>query len=192
MTNPHLVTLFFLQLTVVLLACRVVGLLGRRFGQPQVVGEMVAGFLLGPSFFGWLTPGVQAQLFPPESLQILFVASQLGVVLFMFCVGLDFRPDLMRDQARRAAAISIAGIVVPFVLGGFIAVMLFERDGLFGGQVRVFHAFMFVGAAMSITAFPMLARIIHERGIAGTELGTLTLATGAIGDAAAWIMGETT
>jgi Kef-type K+ transport system membrane component KefB len=188
MPETHLAVLFFLQLAVILVVCRLVGWLGQRVGQPQVIGEMVAGFLMGPSFFGWLLPGLQARLFPPESRPILFVVSQLGLVLFMFCAGLAFRPDLLLRLSRRAAAISIAGIVVPFAFGGALAVALFEGGEFFTERVQLFHAVLFVGAAMSITAFPVLARIIHERGIAGTELGTVTLATGAIDDAAAWII----
>jgi Kef-type K+ transport system membrane component KefB len=149
---------------------------------------MVAGFLLGPSLFGWLLPEVQGQLFPKESLRVLFVISQLGLVLYMFCVGLEFRPDLMFKHARRAAGVSVAGIVVPFALGAVIALSLHERGGFFTERIQPYQAVLFIGAAMSITAFPMLARIIYERGIAGTSIGTLTLAAGAMDDAAAWII----
>lgn len=188
MTDTHLAVLFFLQLAVILAVCRLVGWLGQQAGQPQVVGEMVAGFLLGPSAFGWIAPEVQMQLFPGQSLGIIFVVSQLGLVLFMFSVGLEFRLDLLLSHARRVAAVSVAGIVVPFALGGWLAATLFDSPGFFGDRASLFHAVLFVGAAMSITAFPMLARIIQERGIAGTELGTLTLAAGALGDLAAWII----
>ena len=188
MSDTHVAALFFLQLAVILIVCRGLGWVAARVRQPQVVGEMVAGFLMGPSFFGWVFPALQAQLFPPDNFRILFVVSQLGLVLFMFCVGLDFRPDLLLKHGRRAAAVSTAGIVVPFALGAYLATVLFERPDFFGEGVTLFHAVLFVGAAMAITAFPMLARIIHERGIAGTNLGTLTLAAGAMDDAAAWII----
>ncbi len=188
MTDTQLAALFFLQVGVILLACRIVGWLGQKAGQPQVVGEMVAGFLLGPSLFGWLLPSAQAQLFPQPSLHILYVVSQLGLALYMFCVGLEFRADIMVRHARRAVGVAIAGIVVPFALGGLLAMALYERGGFFTEQVRPFHAVLFVGAAMSITAFPMLARIISERGISGTGVGTLSLAAGALNDAAAWII----
>lgn len=188
MSDTHVAALFFLQLAVILIVCRGLGWVAAKVRQPQVVGEMVAGFLMGPSFFGWLLPALQAQLFPPQHFRILFVVSQLGLVLFMFCVGLEFRPDLLLKQGRRAAAVSSAGILVPFALGGYLATVLFKSPDFFGEGVQLFHAVLFLGAAMAITAFPMLARIIHERGIAGTELGTLTLAAGAMDDAAAWII----
>ena len=188
MTDTELAALFFLQIGVIVFVCRLVGWAGARAGQPQVVGEMVAGFLLGPSFFGWVMPAAQAQLFPPATMRVLSVVSQLGLVLYMFCVGLEFRPDLMRKHARRALSVSIAGIVAPFALGGVLGVILLQSGGFFTAPVQTFHAVLFLGAAMSITAFPMLARIIHERGIAGTALGTLALAAGAIDDAAAWII----
>ena len=188
MSDTHVAALFFLQLAVILIVCRGLGWAAAKVTQPQVVGEMVAGFLMGPSFFGWLLPGVQARLFPPENFRILFVVSQLGLVLFMFCVGLEFRPDLLLKQGRRAAAVSTAGIVVPFGFGAALAILLFGSSEFFGEGVTLFHAVLFLGAAMAITAFPVLARIIHERGIAGTNLGTLTLAAGATDDAAAWII----
>jgi Kef-type K+ transport system membrane component KefB len=188
MTDTALAALFFLQLGVILLTCRLVGWIAARVGQPQVVAEMVAGFLMGPSLFGLLAPGVQGALFPAPSLRIIFVVSQVGLVLYMFCVGLEFRSDLLVKHARRAAAVSVAGIAAPFLLGGALALWLLPAGGFFSEQVRSFHAVLFVGAAMSITAFPVLARIIHDRGIAGTSLGTLALAAGALDDAAAWII----
>jgi Kef-type K+ transport system membrane component KefB len=188
MTDTELAARVFLQVGVVLLVCRVVGLAAVRVGQPQVVAEMVAGFLLGPSFFGWIAPALQAQLFPPQTLRPLFVVSHIGLALYMFSVGLEFRADLMLRNARRAAAVSIAGIAAPFVLGGLLALWLHNAGGFFTERVGVFHAVAFAGAAMSITAFPMLARIIHERGMTGTSLGTLALAAGAFDDACAWII----
>jgi Kef-type K+ transport system membrane component KefB len=188
MSDTHVAALFFLQLAVILVVCRALGWVAATVKQPQVVGEMVAGFLMGPSFFGWLLPDLQRQLFPGDSFRILFVISQLGLVLFMFCVGLEFRPDQLLKHSRRAAAVSTAGIAVPFVLGAYLAAILFKSPGFFGEGVQLFHAVLFVGAAMAITAFPVLARIIHERGIAGTDVGTLTLAAGAVNDAAAWII----
>lgn len=188
MSDTHAAAIFFLQLAVILIVCRGLGWAAAKVRQPQVVGEMVAGFLMGPSFLGWLFPALQAQLFPAEHFRVLFVASQLGLVLFMFCVGLEFRPDLLMKHGRRAAAVSTAGILVPFAFGAFLATVLHGSPEFFGEGVQLSHAVLFLGAAMAITAFPMLARIIHERGIAGTDLGTLTLAAGAMDDAAAWII----
>ena len=188
MTDTHFAALFFLQLAVILLFCRIVGWAAARAGQPQVVAEMVAGFLMGPSLLGWIAPAAQAALFPPGTLRTLFVVSQLGLVLYMFCVGLEFRADLLLRNARRAAAVSLAGIAAPFLLSAALAPALLESGGFFTDGVRGFQATLFLGAAMSITAFPMLARIIYERGIAGTALGTLALSAGAVDDAAAWII----
>jgi Kef-type K+ transport system membrane component KefB len=188
MTDSQVVAAFFAQAAVILLVCRAVGYLAVRVGQPQVVAEMVAGFLIGPSLFGWLAPGLQSHLFPAASRHALFVVSQVGLVLYMFCVGLEFRSELMIRHGRRAASVSIAGIAAPFALGGALAVLLMRSGGFFAPEVRMFHAVLFVGAALSITAFPMLARIIYERGIAGTAMGSLALAAGALDDAAAWII----
>lgn len=186
MSAPQLSVLFFLQMLVILAACRLVGAAARRAGQPLVVGEMVAGVLLGPSLFGLLAPGAQAALFPPDSLKVLFVVAQVGIGLYMFFVGIEFDVEVFRRQMRSAAAVSLAGMIVPFALGAALAPWLLKTPGLFGGKVRSHEAVLFLGAAIAITAFPMLARIIYERGLAGTALGTLSLAAGAMGDAVAW------
>ena len=170
----------------ILAACRLVGLAAKRIGQPQVVGEMVAGVLLGPSLLGLLAPDVQGQLFPAESLRVLFVAAQLGIGLYMFLVGVEFETELFHLQAKSATAVSLSGLLVPFALGALLTPWLMTVPGLFGEKVRTYEAALFLGAAIAITAFPMLARIIYERGLTGTALGTLSLAAGAIGDAAAW------
>lgn len=186
MSAPQLSVLFFLQMFVILAACRLVGLAAKRMGQPQVVGEMVAGVLLGPSLLGQLAPEVQGALFPAESLRVLFVAAQLGIGLYMFLVGVEFETELFHLQARSATAVSLSGLLVPFALGALLTPWLMTVPGLFGEKVRTYEAALFLGAAIAITAFPMLARIIYERGLTGTALGTLSLAAGAIGDAAAW------
>ena len=186
LSNFQLSVLFFLQLAIIIGICRLVGRLGRSLGQSQVVGEMIAGVLLGPSFLGWLWPAGQAWLFPPQSMTILFAISQLGLSLYMFVVGIEFRQELFRSRLRSAATVSLAGMVTPFVLGGAIGWWLHDQPGFFGPGARRWDAMLFLGAAMCITAFPMLARIIHERGLSGTALGTLALAAGAIDDAAAW------
>jgi Kef-type K+ transport system membrane component KefB len=186
MTSAQLSAAFFLQMFVILLACRLVGALARRLGQPQVVGEMIAGVFLGPSLLGLLMPGVQQTLFPQESLKVLYVGAQLGVGLYMFLVGVEFDIATFRSRMRSAASVSIAGMVAPFVLGAVLAIGLIKVPGLFSEKATLFEAMLFLGAAMSITAFPMLARIIYERGLTGTSLGTLALAAGAIGDAGAW------
>jgi Kef-type K+ transport system membrane component KefB len=186
MTTAQLSAAFFLQMFVILLACRLVGALARRLGQPQVVGEMIAGVFLGPSLLGLLAPGMQQIIFPKESLKVLYVGAQLGVGLYMFLVGVEFDIETFRSRARSAAAVSFAGMAAPFVLGALLAIGLVKLPGLFSEKATLFEAMLFLGAAMSITAFPMLARIIYERGLTGTSLGTLALAAGAIGDAGAW------
>jgi Kef-type K+ transport system membrane component KefB len=188
MTDAQLAGLLFVQIAVILAVCRAVGWLFSRIRQPLVVAEMVGGFLLGPSLLGWVAPSLQAQLFAPESKHTLFVLSQIGLVLYMFCVGLEFRVDLVARFRRRAIGVSAAGIVVPFILAAALAIVLTRMGGFFAEGLSRVHAVLFLGAAMSITAFPVLARIISERGIAGTTIGSVSLAAGALDDAAAWII----
>jgi Kef-type K+ transport system membrane component KefB len=186
MSSNQLSALFFFQVFFILAVCRVVGLVARRFGQPQVVGEMIAGVIIGPSVFGLLCTGLQQAIFPKDSLKLFYVLAQLGVGLYMFLVGAEFRTDLFRSKVRSAISVSMAGMVAPFILGGSLAIWLWRVPGLFSGQATLPEAILFLGAELSITAFPMLSRIIHERGITGTSLGTLALAAGAIDDVTAW------
>ncbi|KLJ01116.1 cation:proton antiporter [Luteimonas sp. FCS-9] len=186
MPTAQLSVYFFLQAAVILLVCRLVGRLAQRMGQPQVVGEMIAGVTLGPSLLGWLLPDLQAALFPVRTLDTLYVFAQFGVGLYMFLVGTEFRSDHFRARLRGAALVSVAGIAVPFALAFALAPWLLGVPNLFAEDVRLSDASLFLGAAIAITAFPMLARIIHERGLAGSALGTLALTAGAIDDAAAW------
>jgi Kef-type K+ transport system membrane component KefB len=186
MSTPQLSVYFFLQAAVIILVCRWVGRLAQKLGQPQVVGEMIAGVTLGPSLLGLLWPQGQAMLFPRESLDMLYVGGQIGVGLYMFLVGTEFRADQFRARYRSAMAVSWAGIAVPFLLAFALAPWLQDVPGLFSEKTRFFEVALFLGAAIAITAFPMLARIIQERGLAGTSLGTLALTAGAMDDAAAW------
>jgi Kef-type K+ transport system membrane component KefB len=186
-TPSELSAYFFLQMALIIATCRVIGYAVRRWlGQPQVVGEMMAGVVLGPSLFGYVLPDVQAALFPAETRDVLFVCAQLGVGLYMFIVGLGFRSDHFRAQMGSAAAVSFTGMAVPFLVAVVLAPMLQRVPGLFASDVNQFQATLFLGACIAITAFPMLARIIHERGLTDTRLGSLTLSAGAIDDAAAW------
>lgn len=189
MTPTQLSIAFFLQVAVILVTCRLVGTAAQRwFGQPRVVGEMIAGVLLGPSLLGAFAPEVQEFLFPKESKPILFVIAQFGVGLYMFLVGLGFDRGEFRRGARGAASVSLAGMAAPFAVAVAIAPWLLNHGGLFTPNVTQFEATLFMGAAIAITAFPMLARIIHERGLSGTSLGTLSLSAGAIDDAGAWVL----
>ncbi len=195
MNNVELAIQFFLQLAVILVCCRLVGLAAARFGQPQVVAEMIAGVLLGPSLFGLVLPEVQAALFPWDPAQqardtqsYLFPASQLGLALYMFIVGLEFRVDIVRGSFRASLAVSAAGMLAPFALGAGLAWWFFHDTELFPVQTSLQEAMLFLGASMCITAFPMLARIIHFKNLAGTTMGTVALGAGAVDDATAWCL----
>jgi len=178
---------FFLQLAVIILACRVVGWAGQKFlGQPQVVGEMIAGVILGPSLIGLLWPDLQGAIFPKETKNLLYAGSQLGVALYMFMVGLKLRLDHFESKARSAAAVSAAGVITPFLIAAAITPFLLKVPGLFADGISQANATLFMGACIALTAFPMLARIINERGLADSALGTLSLTAGAFDDAASW------
>lgn len=187
MTPAELSVVFFLELFVIVAAARIVGWLGKRFlGQPQVVGEMIAGVILGPSLLGLLAPDLQAMLFPKDTKGVLYVGAQLGVGLYMFLVGLGFDRSHFRSNAGSAAAVSMSGMAAPFLLAALMTPWLMGVPHLFSPKLTLFQATLFMGACISITAFPMLARIIHERGLSKSPLGSLSLSAGAIDDAGAW------
>lgn len=188
MSNTALAVQLFAQIVVILAACQFVGSLARRAGQPQVVGEMITGVLLGPSLLGLLLPDLSARIFPPESMKVLFPASQLGLAAYMFVVGLEFRVDIVRRRMGSAAAVSLAGMAAPFVLGAVLGWFLHGSTNLFPPKTGRIEAMVFLGASMCITAFPMLARIIHHKKLAGTTMGTVALGAGALDDAAAWCL----
>jgi K+:H+ antiporter len=186
-SDSELVIHFFLQLTIILALCRLVGMLARKVGQPQVVGEMIAGVLMGPSLFGLLLPDVQQQIFPKgPPMSIIYACSQIGLVLYMFLIGVEFDTSLIRRRLRSAISVSLAGILTPLVIGGLLASLLVGLPGFFSPTVAAWQAMLFMGAAIAVTAFPMLARIIFERGLTGTSLGTLALAAGSTDDAISW------
>jgi len=180
---PHL-GLLLVQIAVVVVAARTVGLLFRRIAQPQVMGEMVAGILLGPSLLGWVAPGVSRSLFPAESLGFLSSISQVGLLVFMFLVGLELNPRLLRGRGYTALVTSHASITVPFFLGSLLAYRLYPRLSDAGVTFTGFALFM--GAAMSVTAFPVLARILTERALLRTRVGAVALACAAVDDVTAW------
>lgn len=195
MNNLSLAVHFFVQIAVILLFCRIVGAIAARFGQPQVVAEMIAGVMLGPSLFGLLAPELQAYIFPWDKTQsirdtqsYLFPASQLGLALYMFVVGMEFRVDIVAKRAKASIAVSAAGMITPFVLGAGLAWVMFHHTELFPKKTSVQEAMLFTGACMCITAFPMLARIIHFKGLSGTTMGTVAIGAGALDDAAAWCL----
>lgn len=202
MTNSELLLKLLLQLTVILSVCRLVSYVGKRYlGQTDVVGEMLAGIMLGPSLFGMIAPDFQQWLFPkvplmvgavekiPQpSMSILYALSQIGLMIYMFLVGLELNTDSLRNRAKSAGLVSIAGIIAPFILGAIAAFSLHSGGELFNPNITPWAAALFMGASMSITAFPMLARILHERGLIKTQLGTLVLAAGSLDDAVAWCL----
>jgi Kef-type K+ transport system membrane component KefB len=172
------------QLLVVLLATQAMGSLATLARQPAVVGEIAAGLLLGPSFLGQVSPDAYAALFPSSSLGTLQLLSQVGVILFMFSVGLDVDMNHLRHQAPTAIAVSHFSIVVPFILGVSASLALYPYYAPPGVP---FHASaLFMGIALSITAFPVLARVLEERGLSRTPLGTTAIACAAVDDVTAW------
>jgi Kef-type K+ transport system membrane component KefB len=180
---PHLL----LQLAVILATARALALLLGRFGQPPVIGEMIAGILLGPIVFGALAPDSHAWLFPREKLAALEGLSQVGLVLFMFVVGAELRaPGGARDRLASAGWVGSLGVLLPMLLGLAIAPVLHARFAPAGVAFWPFALFM--AASMAITAFPVMARILKDRGMTRSPLGQLALASAAIADVFAWIM----
>jgi Kef-type K+ transport system membrane component KefB len=173
-----------LQIAVILAVCRIAGSVFRRFGQPRVVGEMFAGVLLGPSLLGWMAPGLSAYLFPPASLGFLNALSQIGVVVFVFLVGLGINPSELRRHGHAAVLTSHVSITAPFVLAAFLSLYLYPR--LSDDSVAFTSFALFMGSAMSITAFPVLARILAERDLLGSRLGTIAIACAAVDDVTGW------
>lgn len=177
-------SVLLLQLIVVLGATRAVGGLLRKWGQPAVIGEMVAGICLGPSLLGWLFPSAMTALFPPASLGALSMLSQLGVILFMFAVGAELEMSQLRKWAKTSLVISHAGIAIPFLLGSLLALALYRPLAPPNASFFVFA--LFLGVGMSFTAFPVLARIIEDRGLRNTPLGNTAITCAAIEDVTAW------
>jgi K+:H+ antiporter len=180
---PNLFTLV-LQIAVILAVCRIVGSLFRLVHQPHVVGEMFAGIFLGPSLLGWLAPGLSSYLFPPSSLGHLNALSQVGVVIFMFLVGLGINPKELKSHGHAAVLTSHVSITAPFVLAAFLSLYLYPK--LSDDSVAFTSFALFMGAAMSITAFPVLARILTERDLLGSRLGTVAIACAAVDDVTGW------
>lgn len=172
------------QLIVIILTARAVGALAGRLGQPPVIGEIAAGVLLGPSLLGWIAPVTSTLLFPDASMPILQLLSQIGVLLFMFVVGLEFDPSHLRGRAPTAIAVSHFSIVIPFTLGVALSIALYTQYA--PPQVPFFAFALFCGIAMSITAFPVLARILEERGLTHTPLGATAITCAAVDDVTAW------
>ena len=176
--------LLILQIVVIVAVARLAGAAMARIGQPRVVGEILAGLLLGPSLFGRVAPDVSAALFPAASLGFINALAQFGLLLFMFLVGLELDPSHLRRRAHVAVITSHASITMPFLLGVLLSLALFTRLAPTGVGFTPFALFM--GAAMSVTAFPVLARILSDRGMTGTPLGAIAIACAAVDDVTAW------
>jgi K+:H+ antiporter len=179
-------TTLLMQIIVILIVARLVSILFSKIGQPSVIGEMVAGILLGPSLLGVLFPDGMAFLFPESSMGILRSLSQIGVILFMFIVGTEINAGHLKEKARAAVIISHTSIIVPFLLGITASLLIYSS---FAPAKISFTSFaLFMGVAMSVTAFPVLARILDERGMNTSYLGTTAIACAAVDDVTAWCM----
>jgi Kef-type K+ transport system membrane component KefB len=183
-TNRSPISILLLQVILIVVVAKLVGTVFRRIGQPPVMGEMVAGIALGPSLLGWLSPQISTFLFPTASMTTLGAFSQFGVVLFMFVVGVELDLQHLKEKASSAILVSHASIVVPFLLGAALALGFYQS--LAPENVAFTPFALFMGIAMSITAFPVLARILKDRGLTQSPLGVQALACASIDDATAW------
>ena len=188
-TPDALAALVFLDIAVIVVVARLTGQLFQRLRQPAVVGEILAGIALGPSLLGLFPGHLGTTVFPLDVRPSLRVVAQLGLIIFMFIVGLELDILLIRGKERAAATISLTSVVLPFGLGALLALWLHRTHHLVAGkEVKLLPFALFIGAAMSVTAFPVLARILTERGMHRTEIGALTLACAAVDDILAWSM----
>jgi K+:H+ antiporter len=184
--TPDLLWHLLLALAAVVIAGRLLGALFRFIGQPPVIGEVVAGILLGPSLLGRVSPEAYTFLLPPTVAPSLGLLSQLGVALYMFLIGVELDTDVLRGRIRATVSIAQAGMVLPFVMGAVLASFLYRE--LAPAGVPFTHFALFMGVAMSITAFPVLARILADTGLSRTDLGRLALTCAAVGDVTAWCL----
>jgi Kef-type K+ transport system membrane component KefB len=179
--NTHQVVFLLLDLALVISLARLLGAVARRIGQPPVIGEVLAGVLLGPTLFG---EGFSAALFPTDVRPFLTALANVGVAVFMFVVGLELERTLLRGRGRIAVTVSVSSVVLPFALGAALALHL-VRDHPTENRLGFV---LFIGAAMSVTAFPVLARILSDRGMLRTTLGGLALTCAAVDDVLAWTL----
>ena len=184
--NVGVLTHVLLALVVIVLCARGLGAVFRRLNQPPVIGEMIAGILLGPSLLGQILPAVSAYILPSQIAPYLSVLANLGVILYMFLVGTELNTDLLRERTHASVATSHASIIVPFLLGSGLALWLYPIFS--AGDVRFVVFALFMGVSMSVTAFPVLARIITDRNMQGTSLGAIALTCAAVDDVTAWCL----
>jgi Kef-type K+ transport system membrane component KefB len=184
--NPTLL-LILADIALIIGSARLAGLLFARFGQPPVIGEIIAGLLLGPSFLGAVLPESQSLLFPQAVQPHLYLLAQIGLIFYMFLVGLELNPQHLRKDLRMALVISSVSILLPFSLGvGFSHAVLFPLNAMPG--IDELTLAIFVGAALSITAFAVLARVLSDLHLVGSPLGTLALTCASIDDISAWCL----
>ena len=181
----HLVAAVFLALAIVLIVCRIFGYVATKVGQPRVMGEVIAGLVLGPSLLGAISANWQATFFPTDTLAAIGTIANLGLIFYMFLVGLEVDRGQLKGKAAQAAAISNASVAIPMLLGIAIALPLFK---LLGPHTKFVSFALFMGVSMSITAFPVLARILAERRMIKRPVGALTIACAAIDDVTAWFL----
>ncbi|MFF7408564.1 cation:proton antiporter [Streptomyces lydicus] len=184
MTAPPILPALLLSLPLVLTACWAGGAVCKRLGQPPVIGEIAAGILLGPSVLGRACPAATAALFPPGLAPVLDSLGQLGLLCFMFLLGRELDPEAVRGERRTALTVALTGLAVPLVCGALLALALYGHYAPETADRLPFA--LFLGVALSITAFPVLARILADRGLTGTRLGTLSLTCAAVDDVLAW------
>lgn len=180
----HPLSILILQISTIILVARIFGFLANKIGQPTVIGEIIAGIVLGPSLLGLFIPEVSGFLFPASSLGNLQFLSQIGLILFMFIIGMELDIKVLKNKADAAVVVSHASIIFPYFLGMGLAYLLYQRFAPAGISFLEFSLFM--GIAMSITAFPVLARIIQERGLTKTSLGSMAITCAAADDITAW------
>lgn len=185
MDTEALLLRVIIQLAVIIAAARIAGIVFKRIGQPAVCGEIGAGLLLGPTFFGKFFPVTFHHIFDPSVSQVFSMLSQLGLILVMFLIGLEFDFGHLPDNRRTVASVSIGGIVLPFALGFVLGKVMHAELALSGNWI---HFALFLATAMSITAIPVLGRIMVELNITRTRIGSLTMAAAAMNDAVGWIM----
>lgn len=186
MSAPDPLPDLLIAVPVVISVCRLGALLSRRIGQPPVIGEITLGILLGPSLLGWISPSAQHWLFPPEVLPYITVLGNIGLLAFMFLVGLELDLSALRGHSRTAVAVSQAGIVLPLALGSLLALGMYGTFAPTGVDRLPFV--LFIAVSMSITAFPVLARILTDRDLYATPLGSLAMACAAVDDVSAWCL----
>lgn len=180
----HILLSLLVQLSIIMILSRGLGLLFRRIHQPLVIGEIVAGIVLGPSLFGLLAPSTAQLIFPAATAPYLNILAQVGLLLFMFLIGLELNISTLKGQGHHAVLISHASIIVPFLLGSLLALFLYDSFAPDGVPFTAFA--LFLGTAMSITAFPVLARILTESKLHTTPLGALVITCAAVDDVTAW------